>query len=181
MPGGYKYAMAGEGVCFMHCPQGFAMRPRDTGWFAAFGALRGGGGAKVAYGSDGTRFMGATFDPSGLYRLAGVFDWMDEIGLTVDAIHDHVLALQTLFIDELARAKIKPLCDARLVTPVAADVPRGHFLTFELAAAQAIHDRLARADIVTDVRGERLRFGFGCYHAAEEIEAAVGAIARAIG
>ena len=181
MAGGYKYAMAGEGVCFMHCPQGFALRPRDTGWFAAFGVLRGGGGAKVAYGTDGTRFMGATFDPSGLYRLAAVFDWMDEIGLTVDAIHDHVLALQTLFIDELARAKIKPLCDARLVTPVAADVPRGHFLTFELAAAQAIHDRLARANIVTDVRGERLRFGFGCYHAAEEIEAAVGAIARAIG
>ena len=30
------------------------------------------------------RFMGATFDPSGLYRLAAVFDWMDEIGLTVD-------------------------------------------------------------------------------------------------
>src|SRR5262249_13759595 len=37
--GGYKYAMAGEGICFMHCPGGFAMRPRDTGWFAAFGAL----------------------------------------------------------------------------------------------------------------------------------------------
>jgi hypothetical protein len=31
--------MAGEGVCFMHCPPGFARRPRDTGWFAAFGAL----------------------------------------------------------------------------------------------------------------------------------------------
>jgi len=29
--GGYKYAMAGEGICFMHCPGGFAMRPRDTG------------------------------------------------------------------------------------------------------------------------------------------------------
>jgi selenocysteine lyase/cysteine desulfurase len=181
LAGGYKYAMAGEGICFMHCPPGFAMRPRDTGWFAAFGALRGGGGAKVAYGTDGTRFMGATFDPSGLYRLAGVFDWMDEIGLTVDAIHEHVLALQTLFLDELARAQIKPLCNARLVTPVAADVARGHFLTFELVAAQAIHDRLARANIVTDVRGERIRFGFGCYHAAEEIEAAVAAIACAIG
>jgi len=180
LAGGYKYAMAGEGICFMHCPPGFAMRPRDTGWFAAFGALRGSGGAKVAYGTDGTRFMGATFDPSGLYRLAAVFDWMDEIGLTVDAIHEHVLALQALFLDELARAKVKPLCNAWLVTPVAADVARGHFLTFELAAAQAIHDRLARANIVTDVRGQRLRFGFGCYHAAEEIEAAVGAIACAI-
>jgi selenocysteine lyase/cysteine desulfurase len=180
LAGGYKYAMAGEGVCFIHCPGGFAMRPRDTGWFAAFGALERGGGARVAYGKDGTRFMGATFDPTGLYRLAAVFDWMQAIGLTVAAVHDHVLALQELFRAEIARAKIKPLCDARLVTPVAAGSTRGHFLTFELADAQAIHDRLARANIITDVRGERIRFGFGCYHTADEIEAAVAAIARAI-
>src|SRR5262249_58050923 len=83
LAGGYKYAMAGEGVCFMHCPGGFAMRPRDTGWFAAFGALERGGSASVAYAKDGTRFMGATFDPTGLYRLAAVFDWMKAIGLTV--------------------------------------------------------------------------------------------------
>jgi kynureninase len=181
LAGGYKYAMAGEGVCFMHCPPGFAMRPRDTGWFAAFGALRDGASGGVAYGTDGSRFMGATFDPSGLYRLAAVFDWMDEIGLTVQAIHEHALALQALFLAELARAKIKPLCDARLVTPVAEGTARGHFLTFESASAQALHDRLARADIVTDLRGERIRFGFGCYHAADEIAPAVAAIAGAIG
>jgi selenocysteine lyase/cysteine desulfurase len=166
LAGGYKYAMAGEGVCFMHCPPGFAPRPRDTGWFAAFGALGGKGDGSVAYGSDGTRFMGATFDPTGLYRLAGVFDWMDEIGLTVDAIHAHVLALQDLFLAAVARAKVRALGEARLVTPVAAGAARGHFLTFELAGAQALHDRLARANIVTDVRGERNLFGFGSSHPA---------------
>jgi kynureninase len=181
LAGGYKYAMAGEGVCFMHCPPGFAMRPRDTGWFAAFGALRDRGSGGVAYGTDGSRFMGATFDPSGLYRLAAVFDWMEALGLTVESIHAHVLALQALFLAELARAKVKPLCHARLVTPVAEGTARGHFLTFELPSAQALHDRLARANIVTDVRGERIRFGFGCYHAAEEIAPAVAAIAQAIG
>ena len=180
LAGGYKYAMAGEGVCFMHCPPGEATRPRDTGWFAEFGALSGSAGGAVAYGADGTRFMGATFDPTGLYRLAGVLDWMEGIGLTVEAIHDHVLALQDLFRAEIVRAQLRPLCDARLVTPVAAGTARGHFLTFELANAQAIHDRLMRANIVTDVRGERLRFGFGCYHTADEIEAAVAAIARAL-
>jgi kynureninase len=179
LAGGYKYAMAGEGVCFMHCPPGVAMRPRDTGWFAAFGALSGSGGA-VAYGSDGTRFLGATFDPTGLYRLGAVLDWMDAIGLTVAAIHDHVLALQDLFRAGIARAQVRPLCDALLVTPVATGIARGHFLTFELADAQAIHDRLARASIITDVRGERIRFGFGCYHTAEDVEAAVAAIARTL-
>ena len=132
LAGGYKYAMAGEGVCFMHCPPGFAMRPRDTGWFAAFGALGGKGDGSVAYGTDGTRFMGATFDPTGLYRQAAVFDWMDEIGLTVAAIHDHVLALQNLFLAAVARAKVRPLADARLVTPIAVGIGRGHFLTLSL-------------------------------------------------
>jgi kynureninase len=178
LAGGYKYAMAGEGVCFMHCPPGFAMRPRDTGWFAAFGALSG-DGRSVAYGTDGSRFMGATFDPTGLYRMGAVFDWMNDIGLTVDAIHRHVMALQELFRAEVARAKLRPLCESRLVTPVAS-ASRGHFLTFELAGAQAMHERLTRANIVTDVRGERIRFGFGCYHTEEEIEAAVAAIARAL-
>ena len=36
LAGGYKYAMAGEGACFMHCPPGFGARPRNTGWYASF-------------------------------------------------------------------------------------------------------------------------------------------------
>jgi len=179
LAGGYKYAMAGEGVCFMHCPAGLVMRPRDTGWFAAFGAL-GDSGTAVGYGADGTRFMGATFDPGGPYRFAAVLDWMDEIGLTVGAIHAHVRALQDLFLAEIARLGVKPLLDARRVTPIATELPCGHFLTFETDAARDIHDRLARADIVTDVRGERIRFGFGCYHTTDEIAAAVGAIASTL-
>jgi selenocysteine lyase/cysteine desulfurase len=181
LSGGYKYAMAGEGACFMHCPPGYVPRPRLTGWFAAFGALAAPQDGRVAYGSDGSRFMGATFDPTGLTRAAAVLDWMDQIGLTVKAIHDHVLALTDLFCDEIARQDVAALRDAKLVTPVGAGVPRGNFLTFETPRANDIYARLAAADIVTDVRGERIRFGFGCYHAAEEIAPAVGAIARALG
>jgi selenocysteine lyase/cysteine desulfurase len=39
LAGGYKYAMAGEGACFLHAPPGFAPRPELTGWFAAFDDL----------------------------------------------------------------------------------------------------------------------------------------------
>jgi kynureninase len=67
------------------------------------------------------------------------------------------------------------------VTPVAPDIARGHFLTFETPQARAIHDRLAAAGIVTDVRADRIRFGFGCYHVADDIAAAVAAIRRALG
>jgi len=181
LSGGYKYAMAGEGACFMHCPPGYVPRPRVTGWFAAFGALSAPQDGHIAYGSDGSRFMGATFDPTGLTRAAAVLDWMDEIGLTVAAIHDHVLALADLFCSEIVRQKLTALREARLVTSLDAGTARGNFLTFETPRANDIHARLAGADIVTDVRGERIRFGFGCYHAAEEIAPAVAAIARALG
>jgi len=177
LAGGYKYAMSGEGACFMHCPPGYAPRPRDTGWFAAFGALTG-QQTGVPYGTDGSRFMGATFDPSGLYRLGAVFDWIDKVGLTVPAIHNHVLGLQEQFLTEIAG--VAPLQQARLVTPISPGTPRGHFLTFETPEAGAIHDKLATAKIITDVRANRIRFGFGCYHAADEIAPAVAAIRKVL-
>jgi len=179
LAGGYKYAMAGEGACFMHCPPGYAPRPRDTGWFAGFGALSAAASGKISYGQDGSRFMGASFDPSGLHRLAAVFHWMDQIGLSVAAIHEHVLALQVRFLQAVDAADIEPLRSARLVTPIST-TRRGHFLCYETPQAASIHERLGRAGIVTDVRGARIRFGFGCYHTEDDIEEAVGAIARAL-
>ena len=63
LAGGYKYAMAGEGACFLHCPPGYAPRPRDTGWFASFGTLAQAQTGTVPYAEGGGRFLGATFDP----------------------------------------------------------------------------------------------------------------------
>lgn len=178
LAGGYKYAMSGEGVCFMHCPPGYAPRPRDTGWFAGFGALSGDGG-RTGYGPDGSRFMGATFDPSGLYRMAAVFAWMDRLGLSVSAIHEHVLALQHRFLEAVSGEGLRPLREARLVTPVKTS-QHGHFLSFETPDAHALHARFAGAQIISDVRGNRIRFGFGCYHTESDIAEAVAAMARAL-
>jgi selenocysteine lyase/cysteine desulfurase len=189
LAGGYKYAMAGEGACFMHCPPGYAPRPRDTGWFAGFGALESAAAASaastsavsdaIAYGVDGSRFMGATFDPSGLHRLAAVLDWMSGIGLTVEAIHAHVLSLQDRFRTGVKVAPIAPLRDACLLTPMAT-AERGHFLCYDTPQAASINARLAQAGIVTDVRGTRLRIGFGCYHTVADIDHAVAAIAAVL-
>ena len=70
--GGYKYAMAGEGMGFMHCPPGFGERPPITGWFAEFGELTAPPGSRSAIPGDAMRFMGATFDPSALYRFNAI-------------------------------------------------------------------------------------------------------------
>lgn len=169
LAGGYKYAMAGEGACFMHCPPGVAPRPRDTGWFAAFGALTS-KQSGVPFGDDGTRFLGATFDPSGLYRMRAVFEWMGSVGLTVADVHEHAILLQKRL---LAGLDVSPtLAAARLVTP-AERPPRGSFLTFATPHAAELHEALMARRVVTDVRGDRIRFGFGCYLVPEDVDRAL--------
>ena len=93
LAGGYKYAMAGEGACFAHCPPGYAERPRDTGWFAGFAELSAGSSGKVGYAPGGARLLGATLDPTGLYRFNAVQHWLDGLGVTVADIHAHVAAI----------------------------------------------------------------------------------------
>lgn len=166
--GGYKYAMSGEGACFMHCPPGFAMRPRDTGWYASFGALSGAQG-EIGYAQNGWRFMGATFDPSGLYRMGAMFDWLDATGLDVAAIHAHARALQAIFAEGLARRPCGALALENLVVPP--DEPaRGNFLTFRHADAALWHEKLNQAGITVDLRGDRLRVGFGLYQTEADVK-----------
>ncbi|MBP0491510.1 aminotransferase class V-fold PLP-dependent enzyme [Pararoseomonas indoligenes] len=171
--GGYKYAMAGEGCCFLHCPPGLLPRPRDTGWYAAFGALAASDGG-VGYAPGGNRFLGATFDPSGLYRLDAAMRWVAEQGLTAAAIHDHAVTLQERFCAGLQGTGLDP---ARLAVPLS-EPSRGNFLAFDLDDAEAWQARLHAAGIVTDRRGRRLRFGFGLYQTAEEVDAALARIRR---
>lgn len=174
--GGYKYAMAGEGACFMHCPPGFGPRPRNTGWYASFGTIAG-RQEGVPYPADGWRFMGATFDPSGLYRLRASLRWLAAEGLDAATIHAHAVALQERFAAALAERPLGPFALERLVVPLS-EPARGNFLTFEHPQAGTWYKRLHEAGIVTDVRGERLRLGFGLYHAAEDVDRLVERLRR---
>jgi selenocysteine lyase/cysteine desulfurase len=176
LAGGYKYAMAGEGACFLHAPPGWGLRPRDTGWYAAFGALerdQGEQGGGVAYAPDGRRFLGATFDPVGLYRLRAVLELLEALGLDAAAIHAHALALQRRVLAGLRERPAAALPIDRLLLDPERQ-PCGNFLTFDLggeAAAGALHAQLRAADIVTDFRGARLRLGFGLYQDAADVDA----------
>jgi len=164
--GGYKYAMAGEGACFLHCPAGQAPRPANTGWFASFGTLTAAQDGAVPYAQGGQRFMGATFDPTALYRLNAVQQWLRSEGITVAVIRAHVEALQARFL-ELRRQR-GFLADADLVPPQG--VARGNFLVFRHAQAQAWHGKLLEAGILTDCRDDRLRIGFGLYQDGADVE-----------
>lgn len=168
LAGGYKYAMAGEGACFLHCPPGYGERPVNTGWFAGFAELAGPSG-QVSYPRDAARFLGATFDATGLYRFNAVQRLLGELGLSVAAIHAHVRRLQARFLDRLDSLDLPGLGRAALVPPP--EIPeRGHFLTFRLPEAGAVAQRLRARKVITDNRDDRLRFGFGIYHDEGDVD-----------
>jgi selenocysteine lyase/cysteine desulfurase len=157
--------MAGEGACFLHVPPGWLPRPRATGWFAGFGGLAT-SGSDVPYATGGSRFMGATFDPSGLYRFNAAMDWMAGLGIDAATIHAHSHALQARFVVGLEGSALDP---TRLVVPIS-EHRRGNFLAFDLGDAEAWQTHLAATGVVVDRRARRLRFGFGLYHAAEDVD-----------
>ena len=146
-----------------------APRPRDTGWYAAFGALEQAEGGGVDYRADGSRFLGATFDPSGLYRLRAALDWLAAEGLTAEAIHDRAHGLQRRFVEALGGLNLAALDPGQLLVPLS-EPNRGNFLTFRTASAGEIYRLLLAAKVITDHRGDRLRFGFGIYHDEEDVD-----------
>lgn len=167
--GGYKYAMAGEGCAFMHAPPGFAPRPPLTGWYAAFDDLNLPPGA-VGYASDARRFMGATFDPSGLYRFVAVRDMLAREGLDTAMVATHVAGLKARL---TARLGETPLGGATLLNP--GGVAAARFLALRSPEAQRWQAALLDDDVVTDVRGDVLRIGIGLYHDERDIDRFVAA------
>src|SRR3546814_3755616 len=113
----------------MHVPPGHGERPRNTGWFAAFGALTA-RQSGVPYGPGAARFMGSTFDQTALYRFNAVMDWLSGLNVGPAEIRAHVRELQALFVAELARRPRIPLSADRLLVPLD-DPNRGQFLTFD--------------------------------------------------
>ncbi|HSD44699.1 MAG TPA: aminotransferase class V-fold PLP-dependent enzyme [Burkholderiales bacterium] len=176
--GGYKYAQAGEGACFLSIPEDCQLRPVFTGWYSDFGQLSGAQGAAVGYGPDAMRFWGSTFDPSGLYRFNAVMRWLHRLGVTAHEIHAHVEGLEHRFLDGLSGARLARLPVAALTPP--AGQPRGNFLTFDLDDAAEAEQRLATHGIVVDRRGRRLRFGFGVYHDAAFVDALLARLREAL-
>ncbi|MBW3605208.1 MAG: aminotransferase class V-fold PLP-dependent enzyme [Actinobacteria bacterium] len=170
LAGGYKYAMAGEGACFAHCPPGYGPRPRDTGWFADFSALGASADARITYADAGQRFMGATFDPTALYRFNAVQRWLDAEGVVVDAIHDHVRRLQDRFLAALADARPTTLGTRAPVVVPSGRRRHGHLLAFDVPHAAEVTAALARRNVVADHRGSRVRIGFGVYHEDRDLD-----------
>lgn len=175
LAGGYKYAMAGEGAAFLHAPAGFAPRPVLTGWYAEFGDLEGPPGG-VGYARDAGRFLGATFDPSGLYRFVAAGRMLEAEGLTTAQVARHVAALQRNLLTQIAAGEAGPLRDAVVLNPPG-DGPQARFLALRHPDANAWKQALAVKGVVVDVRDDVLRIGLSIYHDAEDLTAFCAACA----
>jgi len=166
--GGYKYAMSGEGLGFLHAPPGLAARPEITGWFAEFEDLAQPAGG-VSYAPDWRRFLGATFEPTPLYRFNAVRRILASHSLDTAAINRHLAPLRRQLEDAIVGGEAGRLAEAELLNP-AGRGPHARFLALRHPQAQAWRERLWREHAVyTDARGEVLRIGLGLYHDAEDI------------
>lgn len=163
--GAYKYAMAGEGIGFLHAPPAFGPRPPVTGWYAEFEDLSLAPG-QVGYAKDARRFLGATFDPSGLYRFNAVQRMLEANGLTTARISEHVALLQRAFLGGIAGCDF---ASAKLLNPLG-NAAHARFLAYRDARAQHWFEALKAQDCITDVRGDVLRIGFGIYHDDADVE-----------
>lgn len=169
LAGSYKYAQGGEGGSFLHVPSDTQHRPFFTGWFAELSQLSAIDG-KVGYPVDAMQYAGSTMDFSSIYRLIAVLELFKQKNLTVQRIHATIQNNQKIFL-KLASQSEHPLFN--ISNLILTNVERhGHFLTFKMPSVEKtkeVGQQLLSLKIKTDSRGDRLRFGFGLYHDAEDI------------
>jgi len=168
LAGSYKYAQGGEGCCFLAVPANSEHRPIYTGWFAEFGELASAKQGQVQYANNGYRFAGATMDCSALYRVLAVFELYQQQGLSVEKVQAYIQNLQHSFLAILDEMQHPLLNRQHLLDKQ--NQQQGQFLTFRFAAEEVarIAAALKQQGIMTDYRGDRLRFGFALYHNAAD-------------
>ena len=174
--GGYKYCQLGEGNAFLRVPPGCRLRPILTGWFNEFAALEESARRdRVEYGAGAARFAGATYDPVSHYRAAAVFAFHVDQELTPErlrGISRHQVGLlkqtfESLDVDPTV-ARVEPMPDDR----------RGGFLAIRCARAGELSRTLRERGVLTDYRGDLLRFGPAPYLTDDQLREAMLAFPR---
>jgi kynureninase len=190
--GGYKYCQLGEGNCFLRLPEGCALRPVVTGWFAEFGALEAGvleeGGLEgagpsgasgaVGYGPGPLRFAGATYDPTSHYRAAEVFSYFADNGLEPHLLRDisrHQVGLLAAGFDALD-------ADPQLIARELAMPPEriGGFLALRCPRAAELVVLLRERGVRADQREGVLRLGPAPYLCDRQLRDALSALREAL-
>ena len=169
--GGYKYLQLGEGNCFLRLPpHGATARPVITGWYAEFEDLTAKASGRVGYAPGGQRFAGATYDTTSHYRAVAVRDFFARQGLTPAFLREVSLHQNGLLASAFDALEAPPSVITR------DPAPREHFggfLALTAPNAGEISKKLAERGVLTDSRGDKLRFGPAPYLSDTQLESAI--------
>ena len=177
--GGYKYLQLGEGNCFLRLPPHAATaRPVITGWYAEFEDLAAKSAGRVGYAPGGDRFAGATYDPTSHYRAVAVRDFFARHGLTPAFLREVSLHQNGLLAAAFDALDAPPSVITRDRT-----APReafGGFLALTAPNAGEIRKKLAERGVMTDSRGDKLRFGPAPYLSDAQLETAIATLGEVL-
>jgi len=177
--GGYKYCQLGEANCFLRFPKNCEMRPMNTGWFSEFGTLSNGKNeGEVLYGAGGLRFAGSTYDPVSHYRASKVFEFFMEQKLSPEFLREVSQHQIGILIDEFDRAGFDESVIRRDKSIPLQET--GGFLVFYTEQSAMISADLRKKNIITDYRGNNLRFGPAPYLSDEQLREAIYELAKII-
>lgn len=176
--GGYKYCQLGEGNCFLRFPAAYQGRPLITGWFSEFSLLSQKESGRVQYGEKDGLFAGSTYDPVSHYRAAEVFRFFEEQELHpafLREISQHQTALMVSnFLDlDLPPQIIK-------LDPAIKNTQRAGFVALNTKMARQINEQLMAHGVLTDFRGQSLRFGPAPYHSDKQVTEAIQILGQVI-
>ena len=170
--GGYKYLQWGEGNCFLRFPKHCELRPAVTGWYASFDTLSEPRGRQLTqYDQGDQRFATATYDPTSQFRAASVVDFFREQNLTSKVLRSHYVAQLAYFRAQFTNLDLDPeliqLVHERPLTD------NGGFLSFRTKNTASVHENLRLSGVLTDFRGDILRFGMAPYITSGHINEAL--------
>lgn len=174
MGGGYKYCQLGEGNCFLRFPADSQARPVFTGWYSEFAELADARTpGEVRYGKGSARFMGATYDPTSHYRAAAVMDFFTDQQLTPERLRDlsqHQLRRLAGGLASTLGGDPDPTLNDRFPGLRRGFEKVGGFLSVRTTRAAALHERLNDRGVLTDFRGDLLRFGPAPYVTDQQLD-----------
>ena len=173
--GGTRYCQMGDGIAFMHIPEGCALRPQFT---SRYNVMPGQDPAALPlqYGDGHRRFNGATYDPTAHYRAVYVFDFFQEQGLNPDFLHD-VNHRQLSFLAKAFRdADFDP---AVISMPVDVEY-MGGFIAFQSPYTRELKHILRDVGVHTDSGDYWLRMGPAPYVCDEQLADSMLALEEAV-
>ena len=166
--GSYKYTRGGPGACWLYVRPGLVetLRTPDTGWFAkkdVFSYLR---PEPPEFGPGGDAWLEST--PGVLAPVQALAGLDITLELGVERIRAHSLEQKKFLADLL------PLSEG-------VGDEHGAFLTLKHRNAARLSEKLAKAGVKTDARGEYLRICPDFLNTFDELDRAAQEIRRALG